>query len=158
MHRSKPDEGVLRMFSVKDEGKNLHFYNALAANDPESSLIVWNSILAKTGDSHSKIAVLNSRKDRQDRAVRLVEFMANLDFDYLALTGETVEMVGSMCVSKGIPKEKILSIGLKPTEEQFRIIAKNSTENTTIVAFGNMGAGGAELSNMFKDTHNQQLN
>lgn len=157
MHLSQPDEGVLRVFSVKHDGKEMHFYNALAANDPESSLIVWNSIMARTGDQHLRMVILNSRKDRQDRAIRLSKMISELEFDKLALIGETVEMVENMCVSNGIPKEKIVAIGMKPTEEQFSSISDNATEHTTIVAFGNMGAGGAELSKMFENLHNGQL-
>lgn len=157
MYLSQPDEGVLRVFSLKQGEKNIHFYNALAANDPESSLIVWNSIIDRTGDDHLRMVVLNSRKDRQDRAIRLSKMISELEFDKLALIGETVEMVENMCVSNGIPKDKILAIGMKPTEEQFNTMVNNCSDQTIIVAFGNMGAGGAELSKMFENIHNDQL-
>ncbi|MCF8256895.1 MAG: poly-gamma-glutamate synthase PgsB [Flavobacteriales bacterium] len=157
MHVCLPDEGVLRKFSVEQDGKRIHFFNALAANDPESSLIIWNSVIDKCGPDEFKIAVLNNRKDRQDRAVRLVEMVSKLEFDLLVLIGEAVEMVESMCRSISIPKDKLLSIGLKPTDEQFRMLMNASAKSTTIVAFGNMGAGGAELSKMFENQHNHQL-
>ncbi|MEM9024852.1 MAG: poly-gamma-glutamate synthase PgsB, partial [Bacteroidota bacterium] len=44
MKRTIPDEGALRKFSVSLNGHPVHFYNALAANDPESSLMLWDNI------------------------------------------------------------------------------------------------------------------
>ncbi len=157
MHASLPDEGVLRMVSIKEGQKRIHFFNALAANDPESSLILWNSIVAKCDENEFKIIVLNSRKDRQERAVQLVEMIAGLEYDRLVLIGENMEAVRGMCLTNGIPKNKVVGLGQKPTEEQYKQLVEVSDQNSTIVAFGNMGAGGAELSKMFENMHELQL-
>ncbi|MEM8909782.1 MAG: poly-gamma-glutamate synthase PgsB, partial [Bacteroidota bacterium] len=44
MQQSIPDEGVLRRYAVRREDKRIFFYNALAANDPESTLMIYDAI------------------------------------------------------------------------------------------------------------------
>ena len=41
MYASHPDAGALRLNRVEEEGKEVRFVNALAANDPESTLSIW---------------------------------------------------------------------------------------------------------------------
>ena len=156
MKRSIPDEGVLRRFTVQEQGKRIHFYNALAANDPESTIMIWDAIKNQSEDNEHMMFLLNTRQDRQDRAVRLVDMMSQLDYSSIGLIGESLDMVVSMCTKQGIEKNKIQAIGLKTTEEQYRDLYEALPHNSTIVAIGNMGAGGAELSEYFENQHKQQ--
>ncbi|MEL6809853.1 MAG: poly-gamma-glutamate synthase PgsB [Bacteroidota bacterium] len=153
MKRSVPDEGVLRRFTVYFEGKRIHFYNALAANDPESTLMIWNSILAQTEPDEHLMIVLNTRKDRQDRSVRLVEMISSLKYTSVGLTGESLDQVCLMCKKQGIFKTEIIPVGTKPTLQQYLQLCSNSDSKTTILAIGNMGAGGAELAEYFEQNH-----
>lgn len=153
MKRSIPDEGVLRRFQVKHAQKRIHFYNALAANDPESTIMIWDAILSQAEPEEHFMIVLNTRKDRQDRAVRLVDMMSKLSYGSIGLIGESVEMVVNMCLKKQIPKEKIHPIGIQTTEKQFEQLCELSPEKTTMLAIGNMGAGGAELAAHFEAHH-----
>ena len=38
--KATPDAGVLKLSKVKAFGKNIYFYNAFAANDPQSTLMI----------------------------------------------------------------------------------------------------------------------
>lgn len=154
MKRSIPDEGVLRRFTVNKNGKRIHFYNALAANDPESTIMIWDAIRNQSEENEHFMFLLNTRQDRQDRAIRLVDMMSQLDYGSIGLVGESLDMVVTMCEKQGVIKEKIHAIGAKPTEEQYYDLCEASLPNTTIIAIGNMGAGGAELSEHFENIHN----
>ncbi|WP_299551752.1 poly-gamma-glutamate synthase PgsB [Seonamhaeicola sp.] len=155
MKRSIPDEGVLRRYTINAEDKRIFFYNALAANDPESTLMIWKSIKEQCDPDEHIMIVLNTRKDRQDRAVQLVKMIALLDYGSVGLIGESLDNVFQMCIKKGVPKEKIHAIGEKSTHDQFIDICHASHCKTTVLAIGNMGVGGAELAQYFEKKHKQ---
>jgi len=156
MKRSIPDEGVLRRYTINENGKRIHFYNALAANDPESTIMIWNAIRNQSSKGEHFMFLLNTRKDRQDRAIRLVDMMSKLDYSSIGLIGESLEMVVNMCEKQGIKKEHIHAINSKTTSEKYTALCEASEENTTIIAIGNMGAGGADLADFFEEKHNTQ--
>lgn len=146
MKKTTPDEGVLTISFVKDEGREISFYNAFAANDPESSLMLWNTITQNVKNDEQAIVLLNTRHDRQDRARQLIEMIAaKMEFDKVALIGESCDLVKEMALKNAIPEHKIANIGRKPTEEVFKELSRLVKERATIVGIGNMGAGGAEL-------------
>jgi len=153
MKLSIPDEGVLRRFTVLSEDKRIHFYNALAANDPESTIMIWDAVKEQSDADEHLMIVLNTRKDRQDRAVRLVEMMGLLNYGSIGLIGESLEMVTHMCIKQGIPRNKIHAVGEKSTEEQYKDLCEASKNKTTIIAIGNMGVGGADLAQHFEHQH-----
>ena len=44
MYSAIPDEGALRAHRVEAFGKRIVFYNAFAANDPDSTMMIWKKI------------------------------------------------------------------------------------------------------------------
>ena len=158
MKKNIPDEGVLRRFTVLDKNKRIYFYNALAANDPESTIMIWNAIKSQAEEEEHFMFVLNTRKDRQDRAQRLVEMIGLLDADSIGLVGETLDLVVAMCLKQHITRENIHAIGEKTTAQQYRDICNASHEKTTVIAIGNMGVGGAELAQYFEQKHEEHRN
>ncbi len=157
MKKALPDEGVLRKFTVKKENKTMHFYNALAANDPESSIMLWNNIKKMEGENKQYVIVINARKDRKERSEQLIQASATLEFDQLIISGENVELVKMMANKQKIDTGKILLIGQDNPKTQVEKIFPSLTKESVIVAFGNMGAGGAELSKYFEENHNTTL-
>lgn len=154
MKKTIPDEGALRKHTIRPNGNPIHFYNALAANDPESSVMLWNSIQQMEGTDKQYVVLINARKDRKERSEQLVHAAAELHFDHLFLTGENVELVKAMAVKYNIPVEKTLLIGQQAPEQQVADMLPKIEKESVIVAFGNMGAGGAELSKHFENNHN----
>ena len=152
MKKTMPDEGALKKFSLTVEDHLLHFYNALAANDPESSIMLWNNILKMEADSVRKVIVLNNRKDRKERSEQLVQAAATLEFDSLCLTGENVDLVKSMALKQRIPEEKIVLIGQDEPAHQLQNMLPVLNGESVMVAFGNMGAGGAEFAKYIEET------
>lgn len=151
MKKTIPDEGVLTKVTVNYEDKRIDFYNAFAANDPESSLMIWNSIVKHVDADEHLVILLNTRKDRQDRARQLIELIAlKLNYSSVALIGDVVDLVVEMGIKQKIKREDIVPIGSKPTEDVFIDLCNASKKKTTIVGIGNMGAGGAELVKYFE--------
>lgn len=147
MYETIPDEGALKEFKYISEDYQMNFYNALAANDPESSKVIWNNVEQQHGAESEYVVLFNSRKDRKSRSEEMIAFISNLSFDFLALTGESIDLVQGMALKNNIAKDKIILIGERHPQEQLDCIGSKVRRNSVVVAMGNMGAGGAELSN-----------
>lgn len=158
MKKTAPDEGALKKFTWRNNGQTIHFYNALAANDPESSVILWNNIRKMEGDDKKYAVVINNRKDRKERSAQLVQAAATLNYEKLFLTGENVDLVKVMALKNDIPADKIYLVSQKTTEQQVLDMAGQIHGETVMVAFGNMGAGGAELAKYFEQNANDNKN
>lgn len=151
MYAAIPDEGVLTRTIIRKENFRINFYNAFAANDPESSLMIWKSIMSQTADNELKIMLLNTREDRLDRARQLAEMAGRIDnLDYLVLIGQRTEVVLEMTEKNNIPKNKIINIGWTKPEDVFGKLVPYFTGNATIAAIGNMGGMGADVVKHFE--------
>jgi poly-gamma-glutamate synthase PgsB/CapB len=151
MYTAIPDEGVLTKTVINKYDKKVTFYNAFAANDPESSLMIWNNVLEITAPGDLKIVMLNTREDRLDRARQLNEMIGySISMDLLTLIGQRSEVVEGMALKNNIPKEKVLNIGWTTAEEVFEKVMARIPERATIVAIGNMGGMGADVVKYFE--------
>lgn len=151
MYTAIPDEGVLTKTIINKFDKKVTFYNAFAANDPESSLMIWNNVLKMTAPEDLKIVMLNTREDRLDRARQLTEMVGySICFDLLTMIGQRSEVVEGMALKSNIPKEKIVNIGWTSPEDVFEKIMVKIPKSATIVAIGNMGGMGANVVKYFE--------
>jgi poly-gamma-glutamate synthase PgsB/CapB len=77
MQNSQPDPGALVINNI-DFGKgNIHFINSMAANDPVSTLQIWNIIKSKYNSNNYYSIYLNCREDRRSRTHQLLELIYN---------------------------------------------------------------------------------
>lgn len=151
MYAALPDEGVLTRSIIQQDDKKISFYNAFAANDPESSLMIWNNIMSLTPEKDLRLVMLNTREDRLDRARQLIEMAGHsLNMDYIVLIGQRSEVVKEMALKNNIEKEKIIDIGWTKPENVYKKLLPYFTRSTTIVAIGNMGGMGAEVVKDFE--------
>jgi len=144
-----PDEGVLIKNTVLINDKKINFYNAFAANDPESSSMIWKSIRSSV-KNEQMVFLLTIRHDRQSRAIQLITLASTLEFDLVVLIGETTDIIEDKAKSLGIPKEKLINEPWDTPEKIYNGLGKVVDENATIVGIGNMGAMGAEVSQLFR--------
>jgi len=154
MYKAIPDAGVLKLSKVNVFGKSIKFYNAFAANDPQSTLMIWQQIKDEIGLKEFKIILLNSRKDRLDRARQLTGMVGkqfNDEYDYLILVGESSEVVENLATSKGVKRNKILNLGWTEPEAVFEAILACTEKESTVLAIGNMGAMGADVAEYFEN-------
>jgi poly-gamma-glutamate synthase PgsB/CapB len=154
MYAAIPDAGALKVYKVDAFGKRLVFYNAFAANDPESTLLVWQKIRDEIGFRGTRIVLLNTRQDRLYRARQLAEMVASRigkEMDYLILIGQSTDVVESMAVGYGIPNHKIISIGWSSSEKVFEKVLSLTDRESLTVAIGNMGGMGADTVEYFEN-------
>ena len=153
MYKAVPDAGALMVFRVEAFRKNLVFYNAFAANDPDSTFLVWRKISDETGMEGKRIVLLNTRQDRLYRAEQLADMVAyrlEKEVDYLVLIGQSTDVVESMAIRYGIPARKVVTVGWTTSENVFDRLLALTDHTATIVAIGNMGGMGSGLVEFFE--------
>lgn len=153
MYAATPDAGVLRRHVVHAFGKRLAFYNAFAANDPDSTWLVWRRLRDEVGLDGCRIVLLNTRQDRMDRARQLAALAGHrlhADIDYLMLIGQCPEVVRGMAMGYGVPAGKILSVGWTTPETVFEKLLEVTGQSSSIVAIGNMGGMGGSVADYFE--------
>lgn len=153
MYEAVPDAGALMCYSVEAFSKQLFFYNAFAANDPDSTFMVWKKIRDEIGMEGTRIVLLNTRHDRMDRARQLAELAGNKlvdEIDFLMLMGQSTEVVENMTIGYGFPKKKIINLGWVTPSKVFEEVLSFTDNISTIVAIGNMGGMGAETAEFFE--------
>ncbi|MFK5856720.1 MAG: poly-gamma-glutamate synthase PgsB [Bacteroidota bacterium] len=152
MHDALPDEGALMCYKVEMYNKQMLFYNAFAANDPDSTLMVWKKIRDDIGLEGVRIILLNTRHDRMDRAKQLAKMVATKlagEIDFLILMGQSTEVVENMTIGYGLSRSNIINLGWVEPTKVFEKILSVTTKSSTIVAIGNMGGKGAETAAFF---------
>ncbi len=153
MYRARPDAGVLRRFVVQAFGKRITFYNAFAANDPDSTYRVWKRVRDEIGFEGTRIVLLNTRQDRMDRARQLAELAGKklcAEMDYLMLIGQCPEVVRSMAIRYGVPPSRVLTVGWTTPECVYERALQATDAVSTIVAIGNMGGMGGKVADYFE--------
>lgn len=156
MYQAIPDEGVLRRYSVEAFQKTMIFYNGFAANDPDSTMMVWEKIKKEMGWDGIRIILLNTRQDRLDRAKQLAEMSAKKmadHIDYLMLIGQSTEVVEAMAVKYGMPR-KNNQRWLDNAAKGFEKVLSVTNKSSVTLAIGNMGGMGAITVEYF---HNRSI-
>ena len=154
MYKAIPDAGVLKLSKIEILGKRINFLNGFAANDPQSTLMIWEKI--KTGNKLKglRIVLLNTRQDRLERAKQLSWLISTKminDFDYLVLIGQSTQMVEDLCVENGIKMSRILNLGMTEPESVFDAIHSYTENESTVFAIGNMGGMGGSVAEYFEN-------
>jgi len=85
MRKSPPDAGNLTVTELMIGNKIVKIINALAANDSESTLWLWNHYMKLQGRA---VVLLNCRSDRQQRTVQLCEMFSTIHTGSFIVTGD----------------------------------------------------------------------
>ncbi len=154
MYKANPDAGALKLYRVNAFSKVINFYNAFAANDYQSTLMIWNMIKEEIGFKGPKIILLNTRHDRMDRAKQLTEMLGkNLsdELDYLMLIGQSTDVVKDLSISEGVDRSKIINLGWTEPSLIFEEVLSYTDDESTVVAIGNMGGIGGKVADFFEN-------
>lgn len=152
MYEIEPDPGVMRRYRLQIQDKSIEFINAFAANDPESFLMLWDLLKIHHQPDKTLIVLVNSRKDRIQRAEQLGEFIATkLSADYYVITGEYTKPLVAKAISSGMPHTKIEDLGGRSIEAIFNTILRLTAENAIIFGIGNIVGFGEEIVRVFQE-------
>lgn len=95
MLKAEADPGALRITTIQVDGKESIFVNAMAANDPLSTLDIWQMLEDDNLIQARPIVLFNARQDRVDRTIQMTkECIPYLGSDIdLILMGQVVEPI-----------------------------------------------------------------
>jgi len=146
MRSATPDPGVLRKHKVHLGHKDVTLVNAMAANDPDSTYLIWQMI----NKDYPQINILvNCRNDRIDRSFQIADLIReHLRADQYILTGSGTEILARK-LHKIIEREKILDVGRKKPEDVVNAVADFVSNNSFIFAMGNTVGYGEEMMQRF---------
>jgi len=146
MRNTTPDPGVLRKHKIALGNKEVTLVNAMAANDPDSTYLIWQMI----DKDYPQINILvNCRNDRIDRSFQMADLIRErLRADKYILTGTGTEILARK-LFKIIEHEKILDVGRKKPEDVVDAVADFVSDNSFIFAMGNTVGYGEEMMRRF---------
>lgn len=164
MHCVRPDAGALTGCTVDRDDRRITFWNALAANDPDSTWRIWR-LLERAGRLRGDLVVLlNTRQDRHERTVQLVELITERLSGRLArilVAGDDSAPALESLRSHGLGNDRLRGLGLAEPHAIFNSIVDFATQatspRTTVVAIGNMGGAGAATAELFAHHANPEV-
>ena len=153
MHRANPDPGVLRRYTVRSGEKTVTFVNAFAANDPDSTLLIWQRLgLERSEPGVKRIVLANCRDDRLQRSGQIAEFVArSVHADHTVLTGLGTELVAYQAVQKGLARDRITDLGARTAEEVYENVLDLVEDRAVVVGIGNIVGLGEKIVMHFRN-------
>lgn len=153
MQTATPDPGALRRYLVHSGEKQVTFVNAFAANDPESTLLIWSRLgLDHAQPGVRRIVLANCRDDRLQRSGQIADLIATqLKTDHAVLTGLGTELVAFRAVQQGFPRENLTDLGGFDAERVYERVLDLVEDRGTVVGIGNIVGLGEEIVLHFKN-------
>jgi poly-gamma-glutamate synthase PgsB/CapB len=145
MHKVQPDNGALIEWNLILKSNNYTFINGMAANDPVSTLDIWNNINKRFGLKKESCIFLNSREDRPVRTVQMIKLtLEQIKPNYLIIRGSKLTKIIDDLSSLS-PKTKIETFDLGEKLETFLDLVGKLPNNCLIYAIGNQVGAGQEI-------------
>lgn len=148
MENYKKDPGSLNVYRRKNRrGSSLTFINAMAVNDPESTLRIMEQAFEKVVQADERrVLLINNRKDRLSRMQQFCDFalQAGSGFDSIWICGSYKRLMAGMLIKGGMPSEQIKKVNSMRELEEIR-------EDAAIFAVGNIGGFGRALTHYIEE-------
>jgi poly-gamma-glutamate synthase PgsB/CapB len=144
MWAAPPDPGVLQVHRYVVDGGLLRFANVFAANDPESTLMNIELLLARGAIRRPLHVVINCRPDRVERNGQMGALIPRLDPERVLLIGEPTRSA-MVAIPPGW-QDKVVDLGgrREPAELLDAVLAGGGAE-TSLAAIGNIHGQGEVL-------------
>ena len=145
MLKTTPDPGALLIWDIINKNKKNQFVSGFAANDPDSTLKVWN--LIKENNNNKKCIFLNTRDDRRYRTIQLINLIyKEIKPSLLIVRGDNINSL----LSKYDNKIKLKTFSMQSSQDDVVDYIIN-LDKYLVVGIGNMvGWGGVFLNKLKK--------
>ena len=137
MRQVKPDLGALVARDIDLGSGRLLFVNGMAANDPISTLHIWNFVVQRYPSMGGTCVFLNTREDRPSRTRQLLQLVfQTLKPDHLVVRGDKVSGIIKR-QKKHAPEVDVTLISLDRPLTELMAIFKKLPQDTLLFAMGN---------------------
>ena len=138
--KSQPDPGALFVWDINFKSNKNKFVSAFAANDPSSTMKVWN--LISKGRTEKKCVFLNTRNDRRYRTIQLIELVFNhIKPDLFIIRAHDIESI----IKKYSKTDIKLIIYDMETPPKKVVDSINELNDHLVVGIGNMVGWGDDF-------------
>lgn len=148
MYRAEPDVGVCSRWEFRMRGCQVEFHNIFAANDMESTLMIWEKLgmdWTPKDNQETTVALLNLRADRIDRSLAFAEAVEKvLRADHYLLVGRINDGVMRR-FQQVIPAERLLAMGEADPGAVFERLCGFGQQRVRVGGVGNIGGVGHEI-------------
>ena len=145
MHKVKPDVGALVVWDLMIKESTYKFVNGMAANDPVSTLGIWNSINDRYGLGKKTCIFFNSREDRPRRTAQMIELtLSKIKPDFFIIRGDKVlKIINDLVYLSPLTIIKTFDLNKKLTKATE--LLESLPNETLIYAIGNQVGAGQEI-------------
>jgi len=151
MYAAEPDPGALRLFRGQGPRGRWTFADAFAANDPQSSAMLWAMLAARCPEASRRVLVVNCRADRLDRSRQMGEMLArDVRADACFLVGQETRVALRAALAGGADGARIFALAGATAAEAFGRVAEAVEGETLIVGMGNIHGLGEEIAARFR--------
>jgi poly-gamma-glutamate synthase PgsB/CapB len=159
MQRGAPDQGALQGYRMRFFAKDLLFYNAFAANDRDSTLMIARRLGLRNRPDHPVFWIVNNRGDRLQRAEQFGEMIAtDVDAEHVFLVGDVTKATHDIAVRLGFPAHRLSDLGHVGMDALFEAIVGRVDRSATILGVGNIGGQGKDIVTFFKNRSTEWSN
>ena len=153
MWQAPPDPGALRRFRIALPDKTLWVYNAFAANDPESTRLIWQNVVARH-PGVATVALFVARKDRPQRTEAFARLLGrDLVADWYLLAGFVVHPVAAALRRHGVPADRIRNLEGQPADRVVQALLSLPARELLVVTMGNIVGLGQEIVDRLQALH-----
>ena len=150
--KAAPDPGALKIYKLSKKNNTLFFINAFAANDRNSTLLIWENINKRTDlKKLPKIGIINNRDDRVLRSIQFAHILAeDIILSKIILLGPLNKLVERALLKLKVSTDKIVNLGKLTDAEKVIEMALQLTNNKVLlIGFGNTKGTGQNLIEYF---------
>lgn len=154
------DPGQLNYFQLNDKNRKIIFINAFAANDPESTEIIWKQLLKNdfnsliTTDTVIKYALISHRSDRSFRLKSFSKFLTQKNkFDGFILSGALKARQKWELKNNLTEKYPIIKLNPSSLFQNLEKFFKSLERGNDLIIFGcgNIHGDGEKILNFFEE-------
>jgi gamma-polyglutamate synthase len=146
MRNAPADPYAMRVTEIGDASDPAFFVNGFAANDPASTLAVWDHIADRDLPSDRLTVIVNCREDRMDRTQRFAsDVLPKLPIDTLIVTGRQTRPILQAANGAGAIEVRELVDLTDRTAEDVIDALEGTLSRRIVYGIGNLHGGGAEL-------------
>lgn len=145
MHKVQPDVGALVVWDLMIKESRYKFVNGMAANDPVSTLGIWNSINDRYGLGKKTCIFFNSREDRPGRTAQMIELtLSKIKPNFFIIRGDKVlKIINDLVYLSPLTIIKTFDLNKKLTKATE--LLESLPNETLIYAIGNQVGAGQEI-------------
>ena len=150
--KTTPDPGALKIYKLSKENNTLFFVNAFAANDKNSTLLIWENINKRANlKKFLKIGIINNREDRVLRSIQFAHILAEeIILSKIILVGPLSKLSERTLLKLKVPSDKILNLAkITDAESILQIILQFTNNKGLLIGFGNTKGMGQNLIEYF---------